>query len=269
MTQKLIGSVTVGAGGAASIGFTGIPQTGFTDLLLVLSLRASTAAVGASTYIAFNGSTSGFSHRRLFGNGATAAATGDSFGNYANDMNGANTTASTFANTQIYIPNYAGSTNKSYSLDTALENNATTGYQMITAGLWANTAAITSITFTVESSGTFAQGSTAYLYGIANVTNAAKATGGYVTSDANYYYHTFAASGTFTPKHQRQEKYSVSVPPSINPIAAPPPEIAPTTPNALARSAGTVKVTEIIASAAGASSAPNTPCKARDAKRSS
>ena len=42
-------------------------------------------------------------------------------------------------------------------------------------------------------------------------------------------------------------------------MAAPPPEIAPTTPKALARSAGTVKVTEIIAKAAGASSAPKTP----------
>ena len=67
------------------------------------------------------------------------------------------------------------------------------------------------------------------------------------------------AIGVFTPKHQRQEKNSVSVPPRIKPIAAPPPEIAPITPNALARSAGTVKVTEMIARAAGASKAPKTP----------
>ncbi|CAB4541760.1 unannotated protein [freshwater metagenome] len=42
-------------------------------------------------------------------------------------------------------------------------------------------------------------------------------------------------------------------------MAAPPPEIAPITPNALARSAGTVKVTEMMARAAGASKAPKTP----------
>ena len=71
------------------------------------------------------------------------------------------------------------------------------------------------------------------------------------------------AIGTLTPKHQRHEKNSVSVPPTINPMAAPPPEIAPITPNALARSAGTVKVTEIIASAAGARRAAKTPCSAR------
>ena len=51
-------------------------------------------------------------------------------------------------------------------------------------------------------------------------------------------------------------------------MAAPPPEIAPITPKALARSAGTVKVTEMMARAAGASNAPNTPCKARDANNS-
>ena len=60
----------------------------------------------------------------------------------------------------------------------------------------------------------------------------------------------------------------MSTPPTINPIAAPPAEIAPTTPNALARSFGSVKVTEIIASAAGASAAPNTPCSARAANNS-
>ena len=76
------------------------------------------------------------------------------------------------------------------------------------------------------------------------------------------------AIGTLTPKHQRHEKYSVSVPPRIRPIAAPPPEIAPITPNAFARSVGTVKVTEIIAKAAGASSAAKTPCNARDANNS-
>ena len=55
------------------------------------------------------------------------------------------------------------------------------------------------------------------------------------------------------------------MPPRIKPIAAPPPEIAPITPNAFARSVGTVKVTEIIARAAGARRAAKTPCNARDA----
>ena len=74
------------------------------------------------------------------------------------------------------------------------------------------------------------------------------------------------AIGVFTPRHQRHEKNSVKAPPRISPMAAPPPEIAPITPNAFARSLGTVKVTEIIARAAGARSAPKTPCNAREAK---
>ena len=51
----------------------------------------------------------------------------------------------------------------------------------------------------------------------------------------------------------------------ISPIAAPTPEIAPKTPNALARSFTSVKVTVISESAAGASSAPNAPCRPRAA----
>ena len=77
------------------------------------------------------------------------------------------------------------------------------------------------------------------------------------------------AIGVLTPRHQRHEKYSVKAPPRINPIAAPPPEIAPYTPNARARSFGSVNVTLTIESAAGARSAPKTPCNARDANNNS
>ena len=58
-------------------------------------------------------------------------------------------------------------------------------------------------------------------------------------------------------------------PPTIRPIAAPPPAIAPNTPNALARSFGSVNVTVMRDSAAGASSAANAPCRARAANSSS
>ena len=52
----------------------------------------------------------------------------------------------------------------------------------------------------------------------------------------------------------------MSTPPSSRPMAAPPPAIAPKMPNALARSDGSVKVVVSRTSAAGASSAPKTPC---------
>src|SRR3954462_3075530 len=72
-----------------------------------------------------------------------------------------------------------------------------------------------------------------------------------------------SANSRFTYRHQRQLAYSVSRPPSSRPIAAPPPAMAPKMPNALARSDGSVKVVVSRPSAAGASSAPKTPCDAR------
>src|SRR3981189_2869483 len=53
------------------------------------------------------------------------------------------------------------------------------------------------------------------------------------------------AIGTLISRHQRHDAYSVSVPPRIKPIAAPPPEMAPYTAKAADRSLTSVKVTEI------------------------
>ncbi len=71
------------------------------------------------------------------------------------------------------------------------------------------------------------------------------------------------AIGMFTNRHHRQDAYSVSTPPSSRPIAAPPPEIAPKTAKALARSLAAWKVTVTSDSAAGASIAAKAPWKAR------
>ncbi len=75
--------------------------------------------------------------------------------------------ASTFASTEVYIPNYAGSTNKSYAVDQVQETNGTTAYMNLLAGLWSNTAAITSIKIEGrDTTITMVQHSTATLYGI-------------------------------------------------------------------------------------------------------
>ncbi|CAB4659992.1 unannotated protein [freshwater metagenome] len=71
------------------------------------------------------------------------------------------------------------------------------------------------------------------------------------------------AIGMLTNKVQCQEVYSTRIPPMINPIAAPPPERAPYTPKAFARSLLSVKVTVINERAAGASRAAKTPCSPR------
>jgi hypothetical protein len=77
-------------------------------------------------------------------------------------------TANTFGNGEIYIPNYAGSTQKSVSADAVAENNSATYiYSALNAGLWTGTAAITSIKLLIPSYN-FVQYSTAYLYGVSN-----------------------------------------------------------------------------------------------------
>jgi hypothetical protein len=163
-TYIQIGStVTVGSGGQAAIEFTSIPAT-FTDILVRVSLRMTDQV---ATSLTFNNSSSGYSERLLYGNGSSAAsasASGSSLG-WAYLANTTAHTANTFSNCDIYIPNYAGSTYKSVSSDSVYENNATGAEQYLNAGLWSNTAAITSVKL-FPSSGTFVQYSTASLYGI-------------------------------------------------------------------------------------------------------
>ena len=162
-----IGStVTVGSGGAANIEWTAISST-YTDLIIKASIRANSADGSApelSTLIKINGSTSG-SHRFIYGtgSGAFSSSNGSLLWTYTN---GNTTTASTFGNLEIYFPNYANtSTYKSYSVDAAVENNATAASLSLDAGLVSNNAAITSISL-VPNTGSFVQYSTATLYGI-------------------------------------------------------------------------------------------------------
>lgn len=162
--MDLIQTVTVGAGGAASIEFgTGgtIPQT-YTDLLIVTSLRnASNEDVG----IKLNGSTANFTNRYLFGNGSSTSS-GTVYGNLAAVAPDSTYTANTFSNGAIYIANYRTSNNKSALVETVSENNATRGIQLLNAMLWSQTPAITSISLYQLNTANLAQYSSASLYGI-------------------------------------------------------------------------------------------------------
>jgi len=165
---KKIDKVTVGAGGAASIAFTSIPQT-YTDLYILLSTRNTSASNGSEQiFITLNSSTSNFTHRYLINN-AGSASSDSNISRTVAFANRDGSTASTYSNSSIYIPNYAGSNHKSISVDSVNENNATTPgiFQYLSANLWSDTAAITSISFTLDAAD-FKQYSTAYLYGISN-----------------------------------------------------------------------------------------------------
>ena len=166
MTLTLISTVTVGAGGAASIAFNSIAGTA-TDLYILLSARVNVGGTARTLGIKINGQTSTYADRWLRGSGS--AADSGSFGNIfgygalPSAINDSGATSNTFSSTSIYIPNYASSGNKSISTDTVTENNATQAYQVINAGSWAS-GAITSVELLTDSP--FLQYSTASLYTI-------------------------------------------------------------------------------------------------------
>jgi hypothetical protein len=170
VTHKLIQTVTVGSGGAASIAFTSIPGT-YTDLKLVLSTRSSAGTASWSDYVVSFNSTStssNFAARALYGAGS-GTPTSTSFTNsYLGVGEGNGGTASIFGSTEFYIPNYASSNNKPVSVDSVSENNAAASLITIVAGLWSNSSAITSISITDFNGGNFVQHSSASLYGIKN-----------------------------------------------------------------------------------------------------
>ena len=162
-TFVAIATVTVGSGGAASMDFTNIPAT-YTDLLIKVSGRSNQANLGNTVIIKFNGSTSNQTAVLLEGSGAAVSSFTQNAGNIGN-IQGSTSTSDTFSSLEVYIPNYAGSTYKSRSVDSVTENNATTAYSVLAAGLWSQTAAITSIDIAI---GNFVEYSTATLYGIKN-----------------------------------------------------------------------------------------------------
>jgi hypothetical protein len=186
---------------AASVIFSNIPQTGYTDLKIVVSARTTLgSSVVDGLGIAFNtGGT--YTARRLYGSGSSVSSDTT---NSAPFTTASTATASTFGNAEIYVPNYTGSNAKSFSVDGVSENNATAAYTGFMAGLWSSTAAITTVTLTSPSSVNFVSGSTFSLYGIAAVGTtpviAPKAIGGNIIDyDGTYWIHTFTTSGTFTP----------------------------------------------------------------------
>ena len=164
-------AVIVGSGGASTIDFNSIPNN-YTDLVLKLSGRSAASNVYNYARIRFNGDTgNNYFATIVYGDGGTVGIAGTSAGtNLVGGLKaGGSSTTSTFGNSEWYIPNYTGSTQKSLLIDATSDHYATpagaNGY--LTAGRWSSTAAITSLSLFIESS-SFVQHTTAYLYGVSN-----------------------------------------------------------------------------------------------------
>lgn len=165
---------TVLTGTQLTVTFSSIPQT-YTDLLLTCSARSDfSPSYSLQIRVRPNSnSASEYSLTRLNGDGSTATSNRSSSSAQwliYGALNGASSTSNTFASSELYLPNYTGSTNKVGSATGVVEGNTTTAGQTsmhAIATLLSNTAAITSLELQA-SDGSFVSGSRFDLYGIKN-----------------------------------------------------------------------------------------------------
>ena len=203
---ELIQHQEVGAGGASSITFSGIPQI-YTDLYLVVSARDGRSYPDDDFRITINNNTAvAYSNRRLSGNGSGVLSDGGSDTShtysYIGRLAAATATANTFGNASMYFSNYTSSNAKSISSEGVSENNGTSTGMGITANLVNDTNPITSIKLEGYNNGTLLQYTTATLFGVgrkAGIGRQPLASGGYTSFVDGYWVHTFTANGSFKP----------------------------------------------------------------------
>lgn len=146
MPMTLVGSVTVGAGGASSLEFSNIPATG-KDLVVLGSIRCS--SWGVNLTLELNGSASNFSSKGLLYNGTSVAAYG-SPSNWVGVVNGTNRATNVFSNIRIDIANYATTQNKGIQANNAYADFQTAAYPSFHNLVWSNSATINSIKLVPE-----------------------------------------------------------------------------------------------------------------------
>jgi hypothetical protein len=190
-TYVALDKITVSGTSTTSISFTSIPAT-YTDLVLVFNGYTNAQA---GCFLRFNNdTTSNYSDTRLLGSGSSAASDRDT--SVTGILAFVSTSTTNGINEIIQIQNYSNTTTFKTAL---LRWNNASSYVAALVGLWRKTPeAINRIDMTLSTS-YFVAGSTFSLYGIASSGAGAKATGGTVYSDSQYFYHVFNASGTFTP----------------------------------------------------------------------
>ena len=197
-TYVALKTTTVTGSAAASVSFDLSGITGYADLVCVVNAKVDGGG-GAQVIVRVGNSTidtgTNYSRTGIDGNGTSATSFKDLNIAYFNTGYNAYMQTSDGFNAIIHFMNYANTT--TYKTMLARPNNANTGVDA-TVGLWRSTSAIDKILL-YPAGNNFAVGSTFTVYGIANADVGAYATGGVITQDANYYYHAFGSSSTFTP----------------------------------------------------------------------
>lgn len=169
VTPTAFESIATATGTGSTLTFTSIPNT-YQHLQIRGIVRSNRSGfVQDALRMTFNSSTTGYALHRLWGNGATASASG-----FVNEpeitlfrATAATASTNTFGTFIIDIHDYASTTkNKTIRYFGGFDNNDTNGEININSGLWANTNAISSISIGVISGTAFVSPSSIALYGI-------------------------------------------------------------------------------------------------------
>jgi hypothetical protein len=167
-----IASTTVGLGGAATIDFQNIPAI-FSHLLLELYGRGDAAATTVNVLGRFNNDTAAnYDHEWFQGSGSggtvTTAENLAQSSIFLGSIPGATAPANVASGLRADLHGYAATTfQKSLLAQNGVKAGTTTGllFNYLVSGYWRSTAAINRLTLLL-SSGNFAQGSQAILYGL-------------------------------------------------------------------------------------------------------
>ena len=184
----------------SSVTFSSIPS-GYTDLVLVISNATTTVTGYSYTYSLNNDTGSNYSLTLL--DGAGSAAQSVRYSNVTNTQAYLGTWTAGMSTTEpttiiVQLMNYSNAT--TYKTSLCRSNTASRQVDAV-VGLWRSTAAVNRWDIQAQPGANIGVGTTFSLYGIANADQgAAKATGGIITEDSQYWYHTFGASGAFIPK---------------------------------------------------------------------
>ena len=167
-SYESIATVTVGAGGAASVTFSSIPST-YQHLQIRALVRSNRAAAADTIYWRFNSdSGTNYTLHSLYGNGTSVspdAAANLSYGYYF-DTTAASETSGIFSVGVIDILDYKD-TNKFKTTRTLHGKDMNgSGSIFLTSSLWRSTSAITSMTLQSQNGANISQYSSFALYGI-------------------------------------------------------------------------------------------------------
>lgn len=165
-----IATTNVGAGGTPSVTFSSIPST-YKHLQIRITVRTSVAAVQDDLLMRFNGDTgNNYAGHQLFGNGSSVG--NNPLGGtppvnlmYPGYISGNTSASGTYGVAIIDILDYADANKYKVFRSLNGNNNNGSGFVLLRSGLYMNTSAISTVSFTL-SGANYMEYSSFALYGI-------------------------------------------------------------------------------------------------------